>query len=125
VSSVHPRHAERIRKMKQRLAVRAWEFRQRNSSKGVWDRLRLVLALSERAFAIDDALARSLEARGHHPHPVGAELEPARQYFVLDAGDVGLVEGAREIPVRLDMELLAHERVALVLFPGVSSPQAR
>jgi hypothetical protein len=122
VSSVHPRHAERIRKMKQRLAVRAWEYRQRHGSKGVWDRLRSLLALSEHAFAIDDTMAASLIAQGRRPHPVGAELEPAREYFVLAAEDARWLAGAREVPVQLDTEFLAHTKVALVLFPGIAPP---
>lgn len=118
----HPRHVERIRKMKQRLAVRAWEYRQRHSSKGVWDRLRAVLAVSERAYAIDDATARQLAAGGCSPHPVGAELEPARTYFVLSAEEATTLPASREIALRLDAELLAEERVALVLFAGIDSP---
>lgn len=104
--------------MKQRLAVRAWEYRQRHGSKGVWDRLRFVLALSEHAFAIDDAMAASLTAQGHRPHAVGAELEPQRMYVVLAAEDARCVAGAQEIAVRLDAEFLGHAKVALVLFPG-------
>lgn len=104
--------------MKQRLAVRAWEYRQRHGSKGVWDRLRFVLAFTEHAFAIDDAMAASLTAQGHRPHPVGAELEPQREYVVLAADHARCVAGAQEIAVRLDAAFLGHAKVALVLFPG-------
>jgi hypothetical protein len=105
--------------MQQRLAVRAWEYRQRKTSKGVWDRLRALLALSERGFAIDEATAQTLVASGLSPHPVGAELEPPRQYLVLTSEEATSIAGAREIPLRLDTAFLAEPRVALVLFEGI------
>lgn len=122
MSAPHPRHVERLRKMKQRLAVRAWEYRQRATSKGVWDRLRALLALSERALALDADAAEALVRAGARPHPVGAALEPPRQYFVLRPADASLVSGGREIPVRLDSGFLDEPRVALVLFEGIEPP---
>jgi hypothetical protein len=119
VSTPHPRHVERLRKMKQRLAVRSWEYRQRNASKGVWDRLRRMLALSERAFVLDDRIAADLIASGVLPEPVGAELEPPRRYFVLAASQIAAVAGAREITVSLDAQFLASADVALVRFVGI------
>ena len=118
----HPRHVERIRKMKQRLAVRAWEYRQRNTSKGVWARLRGILALSERAIAVDEETAAALEASGHRPHPIGAQLEPPRRYFVLPPGEATSLSG-RTIPVRLDTSFLNEPRVALVRFDLPPHPE--
>lgn len=121
MSVEHPRHVERIRKLKQRLAVRAWEYRQRHTSKGVWDRLRRLLALTERAFELDTERAEHLIASGHAPHPVGAELEPARRYFILSASEATAVADQRELAVRLDAELLAAADVALVRFEGIAT----
>lgn len=116
MTTPHPRHVERIRKMKQRLVVRAWEYRQRNTSKGVWDRLRAVLALTERAFALDEPDVATLMAAGHVPHVVGAQLAPARAHFVLTSDEASMLTRKREIPVRLDLAFLAEPRVALVRF---------
>lgn len=123
MSAPHPRHVERIRKMKQRLAVRAWEYRQRDTSKGVWDRLRALLALSEHALALDEAEVDALLRAGHAPHRVGAQLAPARRYFVLTPADASAIARSREIPLRLDTAFLAEPRVALVLFPGIPEPR--
>ncbi len=35
-----------------RAAVRAWEYRQRHHARGVWGRLRRLLAFSSKAYAI-------------------------------------------------------------------------
>lgn len=116
----HPRHVERIRKMKQRQAVRAWEYRQRRASKGVWDRLRAVLARSERAYALDEDAKAALRSLGVRPHPVGGELQPVREYYVLPATEGRRVASLPELQVGLGAAFLDAPRVALVYFEGLA-----
>ena len=44
----------RVRLMRERELIRAWEYRQRNYSKGVWHRLRRVLVDASEAWALDE-----------------------------------------------------------------------
>ncbi|HEV8358623.1 MAG TPA: hypothetical protein VGX21_05700 [Methylomirabilota bacterium] len=48
---------------------------------------------------------------------MGRELEPPKVILFLPAERVARLTGAREIPVRLDAELLAAPALALVRFP--------
>src|SRR5262249_142808 len=97
-----------------RVAVRAWEYRQRKHSKGVWFRLRRILADAATAYAIPDAEVARLLSAGFAPEPVGAELEPPRRIFFVAAERVTAIHGRRELPLRLGPELLAERNVALV-----------
>lgn len=107
---------ERLRRMKQRLAVRAWEYRQRNLAKGVWYRLRRVLVDAERAYALTEDDAAELLARGYSPSPVGRELSPEKRIFVVPQAEVDTLPKARRIEVRLGPDLLGARCVALVRF---------
>jgi hypothetical protein len=107
----------RLRRHRSRLAIRAWEYRQRHCARGVWFRLRRVLADAARAFVITDDAARSLLAEGHAPEPVGAELEPAKTILFVPAERIARVAGAREVPVSLHAEVLEARCLALVRFP--------
>jgi hypothetical protein len=53
--------------------VRAWEFRQRHHAKGMWMRLRRVLADAQSAYVIPSVEAQKLLAEGYAAHPVGRE----------------------------------------------------
>ncbi len=121
--SPHPAHAERLRKQRQRIAVRAWEQRQLDTSKGVWWRLSRLLGYSERGFTIDEATARSLEEAGHAPHPVGLELEPPRRIYVLAAIEAARMTLGATIELRPTAAFLAEERIVLVPFRGDSIPE--
>ena len=69
--------ARRARQVRSRVAVRAWEYRQRNLSKGVWFRLRRVLAEAKEAWAIGPESFDALVAEGYPREAVGDELAPA------------------------------------------------
>ena len=91
----------------QRLAVRAWAYRQRHRSKGVWDRVRVVLARAERVWALDEAAAQALTDCGVEAEPAGLELEPPRRIFRVTAPRPGWIE----VPVderRWRIDLLTH-----------------
>jgi hypothetical protein len=99
------------------LAVRAWDYRQRHHSRGVWYRLRRALADASEAYAISPEDAHALLAERHTAEPVGAELAPARTIIFADAERIGRLSSARRLAPRLDADLLAVECLALVRFP--------
>jgi hypothetical protein len=94
--------------------IRAWEYRQRNYSKGVWYRLRRALVDAAGVWLIDESDADRLESRGHVPLPVGRELFPPKRLFYIDERDLRDLSGPRQIPVRLSAELLQAPSVVLV-----------
>lgn len=107
---------QRAERVRSRAAVRAWEYRQRNHAKGTWFRLRRLLADAARAYVVPEAEAHALEAEGFRPEPVGAALEPPKVMLVVPEARVASLPGKREIPVRLDAELLAARWLVLVPF---------
>lgn len=107
----------RLRRHQSRFAIRAWEYRQRNYARGVWFRLRRVLADAARAYVLTEEAAQALLAEGYRSEPVGAELEPAKIIIFAPAERIACVAAAREIPVSLQAEMLEARCVALVRFP--------
>ena len=106
----------RARRVRGRVAKRAWSYRQRHLAAGVWDRLRRLLAGAESAFAIAPEQARLLIEEGVTPEPVGAMLEPPRTILVVDAGTAARIPQAVPLPVRLDARLLSSPCLVLVRF---------
>lgn len=117
------RTERRLRQLRSRLAVRAWDYRQRHHSRGVWYRLRRVLADASEAYAISPEDAHALLAERYTPELVGAELAPARTIIFADAERVARLASARRLALRLDADLLAAEYLALVRFPIAPAPQ--
>jgi hypothetical protein len=107
----------RLRQLRSRLLVRAWDYRQRHHARGVWFRLRRVLADAAEAFAVSEEEARQLVAEGHELVPVGSELSPPRQIVFVSPERARRLASARPLVVRLSAELLASDCVALVRFP--------
>lgn len=87
---------ERARRMRRRLALHAWEYRQRDHSHGVWSHLGRVLAEAE-------------------PEWISAKDAPApRRGLACRARR----HGARTaVSVRLGAEALAARRIVLLRFP--------
>jgi hypothetical protein len=109
---------ERARLMRERSLVRAWEYRQRKYSNGVWFRFRRVLVDAAEAWIIDEAAADTLELHGHIPHPVGRELAPAKRLFFLSREELETVPQRRQVPVRLHGELLLARSLAILPLAG-------
>ncbi len=107
----------RVRQARSRVAVRAWAFRQRHHAKGVWMRLRRVLADAQSAYVIPESEAARLLAEGLRPEAVGQELEPPKVVLFVPAERAARITGAREIPVRLEVPLLEASALVLVPFP--------
>jgi hypothetical protein len=106
----------RAREARTRALIRSWEYRQRHHAKGVWFRLRRLLAGARAAFAVPEAEARRLVAEGHRPEPVGEELEPPKTILFVTRERLEGIAERRELPVRLGSELLAARFLVLVAF---------
>jgi hypothetical protein len=114
---MHESMARALKEHKKRVLIRAWELRQLEHAKGVWFRLRRVLALSEAVYAIDDDATRELEERGHLPLPLGAELAPPKRLFVVDRSQLQPELTRRPLRIRLDAALLGAVNLVLVPWP--------
>jgi hypothetical protein len=84
--------------------------------KGVWFRLRRVLAEAAAAYAIDSDDAARLLDEGFAPEPVGAELQPEKRLLFISEERLQAIPGRHEIPLRLGRELMAERNIALVRF---------
>lgn len=107
----------RLRQVRSRVAVRAWAYRQRHHAKGMWMRLRRVLADAGSAYVIAGTEAERLVAEGLRPEPVGLELQPPKIILFMPAERASRIPGAREIALRLEAPLLEAPALALVPFP--------
>jgi hypothetical protein len=107
---------ERVRQVRTRATIRAWEYRQRHHAKGVWFRLRRLLALSASAWNIPEAETARLLAEGYVPDPVGGLLEPPKVLLIVPEERLSRVAERIAVPVRLGPELLAARFLALVPF---------
>ena len=108
----------RVRLMRERELIRAWEYRQRNYSKGVWHRLRRVLVDASEAWALDEHDTGRLAAGGMVELAVGTELHPPKRIFFVSPEKLVEAPSRRSIPLRLTGELLAARNLALVAFGG-------
>jgi hypothetical protein len=113
---VRPSLERRLRQYRSRVAVRSWDYRQRDHARGVWYRLRRVLAAAQAAHSIPRAEALKLIAEGYAAEPVGQEIDPPKLILFVPADRVAQIESARRLPVRLVAELLATECLALTPF---------
>jgi hypothetical protein len=75
-----------------------------------------VLAGSRQVLVIDEQDAQQLLSLGHKPLPVGCQLHPAKQLFVISEDEASVLSSAREIPVRLSAELLGAPYLVLIPF---------
>ncbi len=114
----------RARGVRSRAATRAWEYRQRHHAGGTWHRLRLLLAEARECWLIPEQEAERLLREGFVPDPVGHELEPPKEIFVLPADRIVRLTERREVRVGLSAELLAARYLALVPFPPAPSTGA-
>jgi hypothetical protein len=101
------------------MLVRAWDYRQRHHARGVWYRLRRLLADADSAFVISVQDAERLRAEGYRDELVGQQLAPAKVIVRAPADRVRLLASAREVPVSLTDSVLLAECLALSPFdPG-------
>ncbi|MBI1876032.1 MAG: hypothetical protein HYS05_19375 [Acidobacteria bacterium] len=103
------------------MVVRSWDYRQRRHARGVWFRLRRVLADASAAYVIPRDEAQRLVAEGRRAEPVGEELEPPKVIVFVAAERLARIASARPVPVRLGGEVLAAECLALIPFETAPS----
>jgi hypothetical protein len=113
---VNPVFERRIRAQRARVLVRSLDYRQRRHARGVWFRLRRVLADAGAAFVIPENEARLLIAEGHRAQPVGQELDPPKLIVMASSARIAQIASAQPVPVRLGGELLAAACLALTPF---------
>jgi hypothetical protein len=109
-------HARRLRELRSRMLLRAFDHRQRGHARGVWFRLRRTLTFASEAYALPRDEAERLISQGHQPEPVGQELAPPRLILFVPKEQVAKIASARPLAVRLNAEMLSVECVALVPF---------
>jgi hypothetical protein len=108
----------RLRQLRSRVLVRSWGYRQRRHARGVWFRLRRLLADASEAYAIPREEAEALLALGQKSEPVGQELEPPKLILFVSALRIARMASARPLALRLSADLLAADCLALVPFPA-------
>ena len=87
----------RLRELRSRMLVRAFDHRQRRHARGVWFRLRRALTFAEEAYALPPDEAKRLLAQGYRPEPVSRELEPPRVLLFVPAARVARMGGMGEV----------------------------
>lgn len=116
---MNPALDRRLRQLRSRILVRAWDYRQSRHARGVWYRLRRVLADAEAVYVISSDEAQTLIAEGHRAEPVGLEIEPPKLMVFASAERVARIASARRVPVRLTSEVLTAPCLALTPFNDV------
>lgn len=106
----------RVEELRRRVLVRSWEYRQRHHARGVWFRLRRLLADASAAFVIPAEEARTLLAEGFRAEPLGQALEPPKVILFVPGDRVARIASARPVQVGLGREVLEAEYLALTPF---------
>ena len=107
---------QRARQYRSRMLIRAWDYRQRHHARGVWYRLRRLLAGTSRAYVVSVRDAAQLGAEGFADEPVGRAIAPPKVIVCVPQERVAALASAREVPVRLGGDLLGAECLVLVPF---------
>jgi hypothetical protein len=107
---------QRARQYRSRMLIRAWDYRQRNHARGVWFRLRRLLAEASHVYVISSNDADELRAEGFRIEPAGHGIEPPKVIVFAPAHRVARLASAREVPVYLGGELLSGACLVLVPF---------
>jgi len=107
---------QRVNQLRSRVLVRSWDYRQRRHARGVWFRLRRVLADANEAHVIPREEARKLIAEGYLPEPIGNEMAPPKLIVFVPTERLARIASTRPVPVRLCGELLMAETLALTRF---------
>jgi hypothetical protein len=113
---VTPAAERRIREQRARVLVRSWNYRQRHHARGVWFRLRRVLADASAVFVVGPDDTAALIAEGYHVEPVGQALEPPKVILFAPAARAARIASARAVSVRLGRGVLAAQHLVLTPF---------
>ncbi len=110
---------QRARQYRSRMEIRAWDYRQRHHARGVWFRLRRLLAGASHAYVVSSTDAERLRAEGFRIEPAGSEIDPPKLIMFAPIERVTALASAKEVPVLLGGELLNAESLVLVPFDAV------
>ncbi len=111
-----PALERRVMELRARVLVRSWSYRQRHHARGVWFRLRRVLAEASAAFVVSPEDAAALVAEGCRTEPVGKSLEPPKLIVFAASERVARIRSARAVPVRLGRDVLEARHLVLTPF---------
>lgn len=103
--------------MRANATVRRWEYRQRHHARGVWFRLRRVLADAKSAWRLTEQEAARLIGEGYLPEPVGRELQPPTVILLVPEDRLLEIEARSQVGLRLGADLLQTRFLALVRWP--------
>jgi len=106
----------RVSQARSRAERRAWEYRQRHLAKGVWFRIRRLLAEASSAWEIPEEACARLLAEGFEPQRPGLEIEPPKVILFVPEARLCEIHDRRPLPLRLGPEFLAARHIALVRF---------
>lgn len=106
----------RVRALRSRAAIRAWEIRQHAHARGAWFAIERLFALTSRAWVLSKADVQALIDAGRQPDEAGLRLQPPRRFFLIERDEIATFADAREIEVSLSSELVSAPALALVLF---------
>lgn len=109
---------QRLRRFRSRVAIRAWEYRQRHHAKGVWYRVRRALADVEQLFVISEQLSDELCREGFVPERCFLELQPPKTLVFVPSSRLKLASDARPIPVDMGADWQSARFLAAVPFSG-------
>jgi len=112
----------RVQEIKARQTIRAWELRQNDCSKGVWFRLRRMLADVHSVYAVSEQTVQKLLAEDYASEQVGRELEPTKELIFIDESRLQQIPERRALAVRLDAAFLTERFLVLICFPGLHLP---
>lgn len=107
----------RARQVRANAVVRRWEYRQRHHARGVWFRLRRLLAEAKGAWRVPQAEAFRFMSEGYAAEPVGQELEPPLVLVFIPEERLLTIESRSPVGLRLGADLLRARFLALVRFP--------
>jgi hypothetical protein len=113
---VTPALERRVSELRARVLVRSWDYRQRHHARGVWFRLRRVLAEASAAFVVAPEDAAALVAEGCRADPVGEALEPRKLIVFAAAERVARIASARAVSLRLGRDVLEARHLVLTPF---------
>jgi hypothetical protein len=116
---MRPTLERRLREQRARVLTRSFDYRQRHHARGVWFRLRRVLADASAAYVVPEDEAQRLVAEGCRAEPVGRELQPPKVIVRASASRVAQIVSAQQVPVRLGGTLLAAPSLVITPFDGV------
>lgn len=115
----------RSRRIRSVADVRRWEYRQRHHAKGVWFRVRRVLADARACWEVSGETAEALQSEGWQPERAGLELAPPRRMIFLPEDRIEAIAERRPLRVGLTSELLAAPVVVMVRFASSAEPAGR